>query len=233
LFRLIRERPAKTFEFAFTFAHASGSPFFPSADWAGNGFAIGLQATDLATGCATPEAWFERLAAAWHELDALLADEPGYLGIDASIAPLFADAGSLIGHVRRWCGSFDRAATSDLFLRITACVRDANPRPVGLNGLMLPCLEDFLLAEEYAAGRFGIERNLFLSLHCGLGIDTYPLGIDESPARVLEVLRLLHGLAQRYAKPLSARFVSDGRARIGETTRFGNPHLCDVAVRPL
>ena len=34
---------------------------------------------------------------------------------------------------------------------------------------------------------FSIERNLFLSLHSGLGIDTYPIGIDEQPERVLEI----------------------------------------------
>lgn len=233
LFRLIDARPDKTFAFAYTFRNAAGSPFFPSASWAGNGFALGLQPTDLAAGCATPEAWLQRLGGAWDELLALFGDQPDFLGIDGSIAPLWNEPGSLVGHVRRWAGSFEQAVTSDLFLRLTAFLRTANPRPVGLNGLMLPCLEDRLLAEEYSQGRFSIERNLFLALHCGLGIDTYPLGVDESPARVLELLRLVQGLAERHAKPLSVRLVSDGRARIGERTGFGNRYLHDVVVRPL
>jgi hypothetical protein len=233
LFRLVTEQPGQTFGFAYTFGNAPGSPFFPSATWNGNGFAVGLQPTDLAAGCDTVEGWLTRLGEAWNALDALLAGEPGYLGIDGSIAPLWDEPGSLVAHIRRWAGSFEQAVTSDLFLRITHFLKHANPCPVGLNGLMLPCLEDRPLAGEYSQGRFTIERNLFLALHCGLGIDTYPLGVDESPARVLEILRLVQGLAERHAKPLSVRFVSDGRARIGERTGFGNRYLHDVVVRPL
>ncbi len=233
LFRLMEAQPEQTFGFAYTFANAPGSPFFPSASWAGNGFALGLQPTDLAVGCDTPEAWLVRLRDSWLELQALFANEPGFLGIDGSIAPLWDNPGSLVGHVRRWAGSFERAITSDLFLRITGFLRTANPCPVGLNGLMLPCLEDRQLAGVYEQGRFTVERNLFLAMHCGLGIDTYPVGIDETPERVLEILRLVQGLAERHAKPLSVRLVSDGRARIGERTGFGNRYLHDVVVRSL
>jgi hypothetical protein len=233
LFRLLAERPDKSFAFAYTFGNVPGSPFFPSAAWAGNGFAVGLQPTDLAAGAETVDDWLARVRKAWQTLLALFGDEPDFLGIDGSIAPLWNEPGSLVGHVRRWAGSFEQAVTSDLFLRITDFVRRNNPRPVGLNGLMLPCLEDRLLADEYAQGHFTVERNLFLALHCGLGIDTYPLGIDETPERVLAILRLVQGLAARHAKPLSVRLVSDGRARIGERTGFGNRYLHDVVVRPL
>jgi hypothetical protein len=66
-----------------------------------------------------------------------------------------------------------------------------------------------------------------------LGIDTYPIGVDESPDRVFEILCLLHGLSQKYNKPLSARFISDGTAKIGEQTDLKNKYLKDVVVRPL
>ena len=98
---------------------------------------------------------------------------------------------------------------------------------------MYPCLEDFELADEYEKGNFSIERNIYLSLHSGLGIDTYPIGIDEKPERVLEILQLLQNLSNKYKKPLSARFVSDGKAKIGEKTDFKNQYLKDVTVRPL
>ena len=104
---------------------------------------------------------------------------------------------------------------------------------MGLCGLMLPCLEDFELATEYEAGHFSIERNLFLALHSGLGIDTYPIGIDEKPERILAVLNLLQKLAAKYNKPLSARMVSDGQAKIGEKSNFKNQYLKDVIIRPL
>jgi hypothetical protein len=81
---------------------------------------------------------------------------------------------------------------------------------------MLPCLEDFPLAEEYDRGNFPIERNLFLSLHSGLGVDTYPIGVDENRERVLEVLKTIKTLSNKHQKPLSARSVSDGEAKIGD-----------------
>lgn len=98
---------------------------------------------------------------------------------------------------------------------------------------MFPCLEDFELAAEYEQSNFTIERNAFLSLHSGLGIDSYPIGVDERPERIAEVLKLIQGLSDKFRKPLSARFVSDGKANIGQLTHFENPYLKDVVVRPL
>ena len=65
-----------------------------------------------------------------------------------------------------------------------------------------------------------------------MGIDSYPIGVDEQPERVTEVLKLIGGLSDKYKKPLSARFVSDGRARVGQRTHFSIPFLKDVVVRP-
>ena len=85
---------------------------------------------------------------------------------------------------------------------------------------MFPCLEDGELAAEYEKGNFTIERNIFLSLHSGLGIDTYPIGIDEKPERVWEILKLLQKLSNKYNKALSCRFVSDGKTGIGGNSDF-------------
>jgi hypothetical protein len=233
LVRLIREAPAKTFLFAFTFGNRPASPYFPSATYERPGFAVGLQPTDLAAGCESLDAWFGAMAEVWIEICDIFGDRKDFLGIDSSVAPLFRGDSSLVHLVRRLHGSFSKAVCSDVFMTISEFIRECNPRPVGLCGLMLPCLEDFVLAEEYERGEFSLERNLFLSLHCGLGVDTYPVGLDEEPERILQVLRLLRRLSLRYDKPLSARFVSDGRARIGQMTHFGNRYLKDVVVRPL
>ncbi len=48
-----------------------------------------------------------------------------------------------------------------------------------------PYLKDFELADEYRAGNFSIVRSVFLSLHSGLGIDTYSMSIDQNQ-RVLQ-----------------------------------------------
>ena len=233
LFAIIRRQPSKTFNFTHTFRNVESSPYFPSASYGSDGFAVGLQPTDLAADCRSLEEWFDRMRAVWDEILSLFRDETEFLGIDSSIASLFEGRSSFVNFVNRVSGDFAASASTDLYLRISEFIVKHNPRPVGLCRLMFPCLEDFELAREYEAGRFSIERNIFLSLHSGLGVDTYPIGIDESPNRVLEILNVLQRLSRRYDKPLSARFVSDGRARIGDRSDFGNQYLKDVVIRPL
>ena len=233
LFSIIDEQPQKTFNFTYTFNNAYSSPYFPSAAYKENGFAVGLQPTDLSENCESIDAWLRKMKEVWNEIDALFQPDRDFLGIDSSIAPLFTGKSSLIYFIKKIYNSFPRSVTQDLYLRITDFIKRDNPKPIGLCGVMFPCLEDFELADEYERGNFPIERNIYLSLHSGLGIDTYPIGVDESRNRVFEILCLLQGLSQKYAKPLSARFISDGAAKIGEKTELNNQYLKDVVIRPL
>jgi hypothetical protein len=230
---IVQNAPTKTFSFTYSFNNTPSTPYFPSATYETDGFAIGLQPTNLSSGCHSIDEWLHRLQRVWEEVDSLMHGAEGYLGIDTSIAPLADGPGSLVNFLGRLGIDWDRAVSSDVFLGISRFIKSAAPRAVGLCGLMFPCLEDFELAEEYEQGRFSIERCVFLSLHSGLGIDSYPVGVDEAPDRILEVLRLVQGLSDKYRKPLSARFISDGRARIGERTDLDSPYLKDVTVRPL
>ncbi len=231
--RIIEERPELTFNFCYTFNNRPGSPFFPAATYAGDGFAVGLQSVDLTDGLTGLDDWLSAMAACWRELVDEFGGEPDFLGIDGSPAPFGAGKGSIVAFVRRLGMTFPASVTSTVYLTITDFLREHNPKAVGLNGLMLPCLEDTELAAEYENGEFTVERNLFLSLHSGLGIDTYPVGVDESPERMLQVLRLVRALSNKHRKPLSVRFVSDGHARIGERTDFRSPYLVDCVVRAL
>ena len=233
LFDIIRHQPAKTFHFTYVFNNPASSPYFPAAHYQQDGFAIGLQPTNLAVTCQSLQAWLQAMQTAWEEIDALYQQEPGFLGIDASVAPLFDGPSSLIHVIERLGLPFAHSVVTDLYLTVTQYLQHHNPKPVGLCGLMFPCLEDFELAAAYEQGQFSIERNVYLSLHSGLGIDTYPIGVDEPPETVLHILRVVQGLSRKYGKALSARFVSDGKAHIGERTQFENPYLKDVTIRPL
>ena len=233
LFDIIAGNARATFNFAYVFNNTLSSPYFPSATFGREGFAIGLQSTNLAAEASSHDAWFRNMQETWREIETLLSVESDYLGIDSSIAPLYQRGSSLIHFIKKSSLDFSRSVLSDTYLRMTEFIKRENPHPVGLCGLMLPCLEDFELADEYANGNFSIERNLFLSLHSGLGIDTYPIGRDEDPEKVLAILKLVQGLSNKYHKPLSVRFVSDGEARIGEMTDFQNQYLKDVIVREL
>ncbi|MCX6270371.1 MAG: DUF711 family protein [Bacteroidetes bacterium] len=222
LFTMIRNNPDNTFRFSYTFTNTYSSPFFPAARYLQDGFSIGLQPTDLAEGCNSLHTWLFRMKEVWDEIIGLFRAEHDFLGIDSSIAPMWDGNSSLVNLTKRIHGDFSNSVTSDTYVSLSRFVREENPLPVGLCGLMFPCLEDFELADEYETGNFTIERNIFLSLHSGLGIDTYPIGIDEDPLRVKQILNLLLGLSSKYRKPLSARFISDGNARIGQTTSFRN-----------
>ena len=233
IFEITKTNPSKTFNFTYTFNNVASSPYFPSATYEKNGFAIGMQPTDLAAGCSSLEDWLNKMRDCWMEIDGLLKDDPGYLGIDSSIAPIGSGNSSFIHFVNRLETTFDHSSTTDFYTKITKYIKAENPKPVGLCGMMLPCTEDVELAAEYDKGKFTIERNIFLSLHSGLGIDTYPIGVDEDPARVVEILKLLQALSNKYQKALSARFVSDGKAAIGSKTDFQNQYLTDCTVRAL
>ncbi|MCD4678913.1 MAG: DUF711 family protein [Bacteroidales bacterium] len=233
LFKLIETKAEKTFNFSYKFFDSPSTPFFPVATFQQNGFSLGLQATDLSEHCKTIDEWLEKIKSVWDELCSIFEYETDFLGIDSSIAPLFEGKSSFIAFIKRLYGSFPETVTKDVYLRITKFIKEQNPRPLGLCGIMFPCLEDFELADEYKTGNFSIERNIFLSLHSGLGIDTYPIGIDESPERVYEILCVLQAFSEKYNKPLSARFVSDGKARIGDMTDFRNQYMKDVIIRPL
>lgn len=233
LFELLKNKPGLTFNFAYVFNNRQSSPYFPSAAYEKNGFAIGLQPTDLSEDCTTLDEWLQKVKASWDKLYEMFGNHPDFLGIDSSIAPIFDGKGSLVNFIKRLGLSFDQSVTTDTYLQITEFLKKHNPKSVGLCGLMMPCLEDFELAEEYENGNFSVERNVFLSLHSGLGIDTYPIGVDEDPQRVVQILRLVQGLSNKYQKPLSVRFVSDGKAKIGNKTDFQNQYLKDVTVRKL
>ena len=233
LFEIIKNEPNKTFNFTYVFNNSPSSPFFPSGSYRRNGFSVGLQPTDLSADCKSVAEWLEKIKSVWEEINSLLKPIDGYLGVDSSIAPLFQGPSSLINFVKRLDLDFSHSATTDIYTTISKFIKGNNPKPIGLCGLMFPCLEDFELAEEYEKGNFSIERNIFLSLHSGLGIDTYPIAINQNKERVVEILKLLQQLSNKYKKPLSARFVSDGKAKVKEKTGFKNQYLKDVIVREL
>jgi hypothetical protein len=234
LFEIIHSNASKTFNFTYVCNNRPSSPFFPSANYLRDGFSIGLQSTDLSEDCATLDEWLLKMKKCWEEINDLFGSLPEFLGIDSSVAPLFSGKSSFISFVNRlFEGGFPSSTTTDFYLKITNFLKKNNPRPVGLCGIMFPCVEDFALAEEYEKNSFSIERNVFLSLHSGLGIDVYPIGIDQDRERVFEILSLVKGLAEKYDKPLAARFVSDGQAKIGQKANFQNQYLKNVIVHAL
>ena len=64
---------------------------------------------------------------------------------------------------------------------------------------------------------------------CGGGGEGLFLTVPERQ----NILEIVQSLSNKYNKPLSIRFVSDGKSKIGEKTSFNNKYLKDVIIRKL
>lgn len=126
-------------------------------------------------------------------------------GVDLSLAPFPADDRSIANAFER-VGVPAFGAHGTLFVAsfMTDCLRAAGER-FGFSGLMLPVLEDSVLAERAAQGVFGVDSLLLYSAVCGLGLDTVPLPGDTSPAELGAILLDVAALAVKLDKPLTAR----------------------------
>jgi uncharacterized protein (UPF0210 family) len=225
-----------------------GSPFFPAAYHAGGPptFAIATEAADLAVSAfeAAPS-----LASGWANLVALIesnaeqivrvagglvegaAGTISFGGIDFSLAP-FPELARSLGAALERLGATHVGAQGSLFaaaLLADALDRAAFPR-CGFSGLMLPVLEDAVLAERAAAGEVSINDLLLYSAVCGAGLDTLPLpgdiGVDDLAAILLDVA----ALSTRLGKPLTARLMPIPGLAAGDRVTFDFPYFADSRV---
>ncbi len=234
-------------------------PFFPAAYHDGQPrltLGLALEAADLAVaafdGAAT-------LAQAGDRLVESLAGEVArvcgvveralrpfagveFTGADLSLAPFPADERSIAGACER-LGLPAFGAHGTLFVAsfLTGCLRRAAAelqrrcgRPsIGFSGLMLPVLEDAVLARRAAEGALSVESLLLYSAVCGLGLDTVPLP-GETPPEVLAALVLdVAALAVRLDKPLTARLLPVPGKRAGDPVAWDFAYFAPSRVLPL
>ncbi|MCL4562961.1 MAG: DUF711 family protein [Chloroflexi bacterium] len=233
---------------------AHGSPFFPAAYHQGEqpSFAIATEAADLAVSAFegveslqkgrqnlvdAVETHAQRLEKAAAEMEKSTGVAFG--GIDFTLAPFPEDARSFgcamekVGIPRiGLAGSLAAAA-------ILADTLDrARFRRTGFSGLMLPVLEDSVLARRAAEGLLTINELLLYSSVCGTGLDTIPLAGDTTPDELAAVLLDLACLGQRLDKPLTARLMPIPGKKAGDPTQFdfsyfANSRVLALAAEPL
>jgi uncharacterized protein (UPF0210 family) len=232
----------------------AGAPFFPAAYHGGRGaaFALATEAADLAveaiSGVASLEAARTSLVSAMesharalvktaHEL----SDKHGvrFGGIDFSLAPFPEEQRSL-------GAAFERMGVPAVGLHgslaAAAFLADAIDRArfprAGFSGLMLPVLEDAVLARRSAEGLLSAKDLLLFSAVCGAGLDTLPLPGDVSIEALSAVLLDVAALAHRLDKPLTARLLPIPGKRSGDSTSFdfayfANSRVMALDTRPL
>jgi len=107
---------------------------------------------------------------------------------------------------------------------------NANFLRSGFNGLMLPVLEDGVLAQRVADGQITIKDRLLYSTVCGTGLDTVPLPGDISEEALQSLLLDIASLSVRLAKPLTARLMPIPGKKAGEMTSFDFPFFTNTRV---
>lgn len=235
------------FRFAALANVPQGSPFFPAAYLTGMGhqFAIALEsAGDIAAAVKDApdyvtaqrrvvDTLFRELSDA--EQMALRVDrERGwiYLGADLSPAPgKDASIGSAIENISKQ--PFGASGTMTAVGVLTSALKEIGLRRTGYSGLMLPILEDPVLAERWNAGLVSIDALVSYSAVCGTGLDAVPLPGDATVEQIARIIGDVATLSMRWNKPLSARLLPVAGRLAGQQTDFTDPNLINGTIQPL
>jgi uncharacterized protein len=223
------------------------APFFPAAylTGAGHQFSVGLEsastvaaafqnAADLAT---ARRRLIDLLFEQTSDVDSLarrVDAERGwsYLGLDLSPAPSKDDSiGAAIEGLSKQ--PFGASGTLTAAATITSALKEIGLRRTGYSGLMLPILEDPILAERWNSGWVSLDALLSYSAVCGTGLDTIPLPGDTSLDALARIIGDVASLSVKWNKPLSARLLPVAGKRAGDQTEFTDPNLLNAVIQPL
>jgi uncharacterized protein (UPF0210 family) len=156
-----------------------------------------------------------------------------YVGIDTSPAPgkdrSIAAAIEALTHA-----PFGSAGTLEACAAITAALKTVSVTACGYSGLMLPVLEDPLLAQRAGEGRFSVRDLLLYSSVCGTGLDVVPIPGDTPVHSMAAIMRDVAAMSSRLRKPLSVRLFLVPGKKVGDMARFvDEKYLTDSIVMKL
>jgi uncharacterized protein (UPF0210 family) len=249
--RLAAETPLGFGNFRFcTIAQCGPNiPFFPSAYHGGGPprFTIGLQAADdvrIAFSADGTLADLERrldatLGAQVRAVEATaraLEAEEGitYGGTDLTPAPFPDDAISSAGMLEDLgVEAIGAAGTLAAAASLTQMLKRLPFEHVGFSGLMLPVLEDSLLAARASDGLLSVSELLLYSAVCGTGLDTVPLPGDASADELAGIVLDVAAMAVALRKPLSCRLFPVPGKQAGDMTEYDSPYFANGRVLAL
>ena len=232
------------FNFAATAMVKPYGPFYPGAYHLGGGraFAVGLEGASVVTDVfaqyhdpvEAEKRLSESLAKYMREAETVatsVASSNGwtYQGIDPTPAPL-GDVSigrameSLIG------GPFGSSGTMTAARIITAAVQSVPVKRTGYSGLMVPVLEDTVLARRWAEGTYTLDSLLAYSAVCAGGLDTIPLPGDISEEHIAHILSDVASLAYKWKKPLAARLLPVPGKKAGDHTEFTDSRMANTII---
>lgn len=116
---------------------------------------------------------------------------------------------------------------------VTRAVQSTPVKRTGYSGLMIPVMEDPLLARRWADGSFNIDSILAYSAVCAGGVDTVPLPGDVTEEQIARILGDVAWLASKWNKPLGARLLPAPGKHVRQQTEFTGAMLTNTAIQPL
>jgi len=232
------------FNFAATAMVKPYGPFYPGAYYLGGerAFAVGLEGASVVTEVfaqyhdpvEAEKRLSESLAKYMRETEAVatgVASGSGwtYEGIDPTPAPLGEVS---IGRAMESFtgGPFGSSGTMTAARIITAAVQSVPVKRTGYSGLMVPVLEDGVLARRWAEGTYTIDSLLAYSAVCAGGLDTVPLPGDISEEQIARILGDVASLAYKWKKPLAARLLPVPGKKAGDRTAFTDARMENTVI---
>ena len=210
----------------------AGVPFLPAAyhDSDEPAFALALEAADLGVdafdGQRTVEEGRKTLITSLETHGKKLTQiaktlQVKFLGLDFSLAPFPDDSVSLGGAMEGFgvpkVGLHGSLAAAAILAESTQI---ADFPHTGFNGMMMPVLEDSVLAKRAAEGALTVKDLLLYSAVCGTGLDTVPLAGDVTREQIAALLLDVAALSTRLAKPLTARLMPIPGKQAGDKSEF-------------
>ena len=98
---------------------------------------------------------------------------------------------------------------------ITKAVQSAPVKRIGFSGLMLPVVEDTLLAQRWTEGTYDVDALLAYSAVCGTGLDTIPMAGDVTQQQIERILGDVATLAFQMEEAADCAAAADQREEGG------------------
>jgi len=234
-----------TFNFTATAMLKPLSPFYPGAYHTGAGrqFAIGYEGAgvvadvfardkgNVEAATADLTAALSKHAQVADRIGSKVAAETGwsFVGVDPTPAPL-GDV-SIGTAIENFTGAkFGSSGTLTAARIITAAVKAVPVKQTGYSGLMVPVMEDKVLAQRWAESTYNIDSLLAYSAVCGTGLDTVPLPGDITLEQMERIFSDVASLAIKWNKPLSARLQPVPGKKAGDMTDYQDPYLFNTTI---
>lgn len=226
-----------------------GFPLFPAAYHHGGAscFAVATEAADLAFSTIhkthalgeTRKRLVKVIEGVWDSMlgviDDLVDDHNiRFNGIDFSLTPYPAQTKSLAAVIEKLgVDVFGGSGTLFASSFLSHCIGEANIPHTGFSGVILPVLEDEVLARRAAEGRYSVNDLLLYSASQGTGLDAIPIAGNTSPDELAAIYLDVASLAIALGKPLMARLLPIPGLTVGEKISFDQGHFATSRILPV